>query len=159
MVSALHRALIDANLFAFCTDAKTGGRLIANLIFCFGGLDHIVAAIRLLLSAHVHLAAVNYDMHIGRLAVFGAAIVADNDRAVGPHHHRRAIGHADARAPVSLRLHRVAGEELRVAGGGDHFARGCAQNADISFERNEACPVQIRDGTDFSEGISVFPDV
>src|SRR5258708_37200525 len=110
-------AAVNRNLFiGVRTDTKARCGLSADLILSLGRLNHVLVVFTLWLCAYQHLAAVYYNVNIGTFAVFSTGVVANNDRAVRPDNDSRAVRHADARASVGLRLHRVAGIKLNVTG-------------------------------------------
>ena len=77
-------------------------------------------------------------MDIRTLAVFSAGIITNDDGAVGPDYYCRTVGHADARASVSLGLHRIAGIELNVVISDYDLSSGRANHPHVAFERHEA---------------------
>src|SRR5258708_34920954 len=154
-------AAVNRNLFiGVRTDTKARCGLSAYLILGLGRLNHILVVFTLWLCAYQHLAAVYYDVNIGTLAVFSAGVVADNDRAVRPDNDSRAVRHADPRAPVGLRLHRVAGIKLNVTVGDYYLPRGRADHAYIALERHKAGASQ-RSGVqgNILERVAILPNI
>src|SRR6185295_7400316 len=83
-VSGLDNSIVDADFFStFRIHAEACVRLAADFVFGLGRFDYVVSSHGLLLSANVHLTAVNDDVHIGFLPVVGAGVVAHDDRAIG----------------------------------------------------------------------------
>src|SRR4029077_14443570 len=104
----------------------------------FRRFNYVLIVFALLLGAHQHLTAVDHHVNIGTLAVLGARVIANDDRAVWSDDHSRAVRHADASAPVGLRLHGVAGIELNVIISDYDLSRGRAHHTNVTFERHEA---------------------
>ena len=88
----------------------------------------------------VHLP-LRYHMNIRLLAIIAARVVTHDDGAVRTNDKCGAVGHADSRTTTRLRLDRIAGVKFCVAAEHDCFARGGADHADLTFERNESCTV------------------
>ena len=90
-VCRFNHADSDANLFsAFWVNAKACSGLLPEVIFRLWRLNDIVpvCSFRLLPGVHIHLAAVDNNVHVCFLAIISAGVVSDCDCTVWPYYKR-----------------------------------------------------------------------
>ena len=157
----LDRARRDAyGLGLVLADVEAGVRLRGQAALGQLRGDDVGSVFGLLLSADVDLAALDGDAHLRALAVLGGGVLGDGDDRVGLDEEGRAVGERDARAPVLLRLHDVAGEESGVGARLQGLARVGAHDAHAAFERDEARARRRAVGDRRAlERVAVQPDV